>query len=140
MSMQTGTTSGTTTSDETAVRELLATLYAAWAAGDAAAFAAPYLDDATVVMPGVCHRGRADVEAYMGMGFAGPLKGSHVVDEVESVRFPAPDTAVVLDRATIVRAGETEPAPEREIVATWVLARRAGDWKVAAYANAPART
>ena len=65
----------------TAVRDVLERLYVAWADGDADAFAALYVDDATVVMPGVFHRSRAAVRDYMAGAFAGPLKGSRGVDD-----------------------------------------------------------
>ncbi|MEU8118757.1 SgcJ/EcaC family oxidoreductase [Spirillospora sp. NPDC049024] len=125
-------------SSETAVREVLGRLYEAWGDGDADAFADLYVDDATVVMPGVFHQGRAAVRDYMAAAFDGPLKGSRAVDEPQDVRVHG-DTAIIVSRAGIVMAGEQEYPPERERLATWVLSRRDGRWLVSAYANAPAR-
>lgn len=126
------------TTDETAIRDLLQTLYAAWDANDADAFVAPYLDDATVAMPGTFHPDRESIRRYMAAGFAGPLKGSRGRDELRSIRFLGPDAAVAVSRAWIMMAGETELPLDREVTATWVLARRDGQWRIAAYANAPA--
>jgi uncharacterized protein (TIGR02246 family) len=116
---------------------VLQRLYDAWAAGDADAFVQDYTDDATVVMPGVFHSGREAIRASMATGFAGPLKGSRGIDELQDVRVLG-DTAVVVSRAGILMAGEETLPPERQRVATWVLVRQEGQWKIAAYSNAPA--
>lgn len=135
----TSTESRTLRLDETAaVRDVLRRLYTAWADNDAAAFAALYRDDATVVMPAVFHRGRAAVRDYMAAAFDGPLKGSRGVDRPQDIRMIGPDTAIVVSRAGIVMAGEEELPAERERLATWVLSKQDGRWLVAAYANAPA--
>ncbi|MDQ6848691.1 MAG: SgcJ/EcaC family oxidoreductase [Actinomycetota bacterium] len=121
--------------DEAAVRTVLERLYGAWADHDANAFAARYTDDATVVMPGVHHRGKDEVRAYMAAAFAGPLAGSRAIDEPRSIRFLGSGAAVVVSEGGIVRAGQSESAvPVR---ATWVLSRQDGTWLVAAYHNCP---
>jgi uncharacterized protein (TIGR02246 family) len=138
-------TAGTATSTDTntdteAVRDVLRRAYAAWADNDADAFAALYTDDATVVMPGVFHPDRAAIHSYMSAGFAGPLEGSRALDEERSLRVVG-DAAIVISRSIILRAGEDDTpddADARAVTATWVLARTAGGWKIAAYANAPA--
>ncbi|TYK50546.1 SgcJ/EcaC family oxidoreductase [Actinomadura decatromicini] len=124
-------------STESEVRAMFDQMYKAWADGDAAAFADHYTDDATVVMPGVFHQGRQAVRDYMAAGFAGPLKGSRAVDEPQDVRVHG-DTAVIVSRAGILMAGETEVPAEGERLATWVVSKRDGRWLVSAYANAPA--
>ncbi|NVI93192.1 SgcJ/EcaC family oxidoreductase [Actinomadura sp. BRA 177] len=124
-------------SSEGDVRDVLERMYAAWADNDADAFAELYVEDATVVMPGTFHRGRAAVREYMAAAFAGPLKGSRAVDEPQDVRVNG-DTAVIVSRAGIIMAGEDALPAERERLATWVLSRRDGGWLVSAYANAPA--
>jgi uncharacterized protein (TIGR02246 family) len=131
----TGTGTGT---DTAAVREVLERAYAAWGDNDADAFAALYLEDATVVMPGVFHQGSATVRGYMAGAFAGPLKGSRAIDNPEDIRILGSDAAVVVSRSGIVMAGEESFPAEREVLATWVLAKQGDQWKIAAYANAPA--
>ncbi|WP_116951689.1 SgcJ/EcaC family oxidoreductase [Jiangella endophytica] len=133
----TSATSTTTTSDVGAVRAVLQEIYAAWSAGDADAFAALYTEDATVTMRGVVQRGRAAVRDHMAAGFAGPLRGSQGVDTPQDVRIDG-DTAIVVSRAGILFAGETELPADRAVLATWVLLRRDGRWRIAAYANTPA--
>jgi uncharacterized protein (TIGR02246 family) len=123
---------------DTAVREVLESLYRAWEDNDAEAFAALYEDDATVVMPGVLHQGRSAVRDYMAAAFAGPLKGSRGIDHPQDIRIIGSDTAIVVSKAGIIMADEQELPTERERFATWVLCKRNGRWRIAAYANAPA--
>jgi uncharacterized protein (TIGR02246 family) len=127
-----------TSADIAAVRGVLDAMYAAWAAGDADAFAAHYTDDATVVLPGVLHQGRQAVRDYMAAGFAGPLKGSSAVDEPHDIRVITGDTAIVVSRAGVLMPGEKDLPAAREKHATWVFTRVDERWLVAAYANAPA--
>jgi uncharacterized protein (TIGR02246 family) len=120
------------------VLSVIESVYDAWAAGDADALAQLYTDDATVVQPGIHKRNREDIRTTMAAGFAGPLKGSRVLDEPQSVRFLASNTAVVITEGGILMAGQTELPAERWVRATWVLTQRDDRWHVAAYQNSPA--
>jgi len=119
-------------------REVLTKLYTAWADNDADAFAALYRDDATVVMPGVFHRGKTEIRTYMAAAFQGPLKGSHGTDEPQDIRIIGENTAVIVSKAGILMSGETELPTERQRYATWALTRQDGTWLIAAYTNTPA--
>jgi uncharacterized protein (TIGR02246 family) len=55
------------------------------------------------------------------------------------VRVLRTDAAIVVSRSGILMAGEDAVPAEREVLATWVLARQDGAWRIAAYAKAPAR-
>ncbi len=123
------------THDETAIRDVLDRMYLAWAAEDPDAIADVYLPDATVVMPGVLRVGSDEVRAYFAAGFAGPLKGSRATDEPHSVRFAGPDAAIVVSEGGVLRADENSVPAARRVRATWVLARRDGQWRIAAYHN-----
>ncbi len=125
---------------ETAVCAVLDQMYAAWAAGDADAIASLYATDATVVMPGVYHAGAQSIRDWFAAGFAGRLQGSSATDEARSVRFASADAAVVISTGGILLAGETSVPPHRLVRATWVLARRDGDWLIVAYHNCPLHT
>ena len=124
-------------SDEKAVCAVLDQMYTAWAAGDADAIASLYATDATVVMPGVYHAGAKSVRDWFAAGFAGRLQGSTATDEARSVRFASADAAVVISTGGILLAGETSVPAERLVRATWVLARRDGNWLIVAYHNCP---
>jgi ketosteroid isomerase-like protein len=67
----------TTTSTGSEVLATIDAVYAAWAANDADAL---YTADATVVQPGVFKKNKNEIRSTMAAGFAGPLKGSHVLD------------------------------------------------------------
>ncbi|GAB2862549.1 hypothetical protein GCM10027176_75560 [Actinoallomurus bryophytorum] len=126
---------------DTRDREVLAVLdgiYEAWADNDADAFVASYTEDATSILPGSYSAGRTATRDRMAAGFAGPLKGSQVRDEVQSIRHLSADAAIVVTRSAVVMAGETEPPGDRWVIATWTLTRRNGRWLLAAYHNCPA--
>ena len=108
-------------------------MYEAWEANDAEAFVADYLDDASVVQPGVYQKNRQEIQSTMAGGFAGPLKGSRVIDQPRDVRFLTEDTAIVISEGGIVFPGQSAVPSEGTVRATWVLAKRDGRWHVAAY-------
>jgi uncharacterized protein (TIGR02246 family) len=82
------TSNGPSVRDDSAVRAVLDDVYAAWAAGDADAFVARYAQNASAVLPGAWLQGREAIRATMADAFAGPLKGSRGVHEVQSVASP----------------------------------------------------
>jgi uncharacterized protein (TIGR02246 family) len=119
--------------DQQAVLGVLKGVYDAWEANDAEAFVADYLDDASVVQPSVYKKDRQEIQSTMARAFAGPLKGSRVIDQPQDVRFPNEDTAIVISEGGIVFPGQNSMPSERMVRATWVLAKRDGLWFVAAY-------
>ncbi|MCW2860136.1 MAG: hypothetical protein JWP48_1844 [Actinoallomurus sp.] len=120
------------------VLTVLDSIYKAWADNDANAFVASYTEDATSILPGSYSAGRAATRDRMAAGFTGPLKGSQVRDEVQSVRHLGADAAIVVTRSAVVMAGETEAPDDRWVIATWTLTRQTGRWLLAAYHNCPA--
>ena len=99
---------------------------------------ADYLDDASVVQPGVYKKDRQAIQSTMAGGFAGPLKGSHVIDQPQDVRFLNEETAIVISEGGIVFPGQNAVPSEGMVRATWVLVKRDGRWCVAAYHNSAA--
>jgi uncharacterized protein (TIGR02246 family) len=124
--------------DVAAIKGVLDDLYKAWDAGDADAFVADYTEDATVVMPGAYRGSREEIRRNMAEGFASYLKGSTTIDELQSIRFLGEDGAVAVSESSVLFPGETEPPADRKVRATWVLEKRDGAWKLAAYHNSPA--
>jgi uncharacterized protein (TIGR02246 family) len=120
--------------------DLVAEVSRAWAAGDAEAFAAHYAPDATAILPGFHLRDRADIRSSMATAFAGPLRGSRRVHEIQAERHYAADTAVVVTRSATLHAGESEPPPARWSLATWLLRLDGERWLVAAYHDCPEAT
>jgi uncharacterized protein (TIGR02246 family) len=129
--------SNKTDADRRAVLAVIKAVYAAWEANDADEFVAVYLDDATVVQPGIYKKDREEIRTTMAAAFGGPLKGSHVIDTPQDVRFVNDGTAIVVSEGGIIFHGETTCPSELMVRATWVLAKRDGDWFVAAYHNSP---
>lgn len=124
--------------DRQAVLDVLKGGYGAWEANDAETFAAYYLDNASVVQPGVYKKDRQEIQSTMALGFEGPLKGSRVSDHPQDVRFLNEETAIVISEGRIVFPGQDAESIEGTVRATWVLTRRDGRWYVAAYHNSPA--
>ena len=124
--------------DRQAVLDVLKGVYEAWGANDAEAFVADYIDDASVVQPGVYKKDRDEIRATMARGFAGPLKGSQAIDQPQDVRFLNEQTAVVVSEGGVVSPGQDAVPSQSLVRATWVLAKRNGRWYVAAYHNSPA--
>jgi uncharacterized protein (TIGR02246 family) len=133
----TSSTTSVLASDEKAVCDVLDRMYAAWAAADADEIARLYSQDATVVMPGVCHAGAETIRAWFTAGFAGRLRGSTATDEARNVTFRGPDAATVISTGGILMAGEASVPAERLVRATWLLTRQDGEWLIAAYHNCP---
>jgi uncharacterized protein (TIGR02246 family) len=131
------TSNAATTREEDAVAATLDEVYAAWAAGDADAFVAPYSEHATAVLPGSYLRDRSAIRATMAEVFAGPLHGSTGVHQVQSVRFPTAEVAIVVSEGGIQFAGQASVAPETRSVDTWVLFRQDGGWRVEAFHSCP---
>ena len=129
--------SNETDSDRRAVLAVIQAVYTAWEANDADEFVAVYLDDATVVQPGVFKKNRQEIRTTMAAGFGGPLKGSRVIDTPQDVRFVNDETAIVVSEGGILFPGETTCPSDRLVRATWVVTQRDGHWLVAAYHNSP---
>ncbi|HTU75043.1 MAG TPA: SgcJ/EcaC family oxidoreductase [Trebonia sp.] len=124
--------------DVAAIKGVLESQYKAWEAGDADGFVADYATDATVIMPGLYRKSREEVRQGMADGFASFLKGSAVIDKLESIRFLGENTAVAVSEAGIRFPGQTDVPAASMVYATWVFEKRDGAWQVAAYHNSPA--
>ena len=134
------TSNPTRANDDSAVAAVLDEVYAAWAAGDADAFVAPYAEHATAVLPGSYLQDKEAIRTTMAEGFTGPLRGSKGLHQVQSIRFPGADTAIVISKGGIVYAGQTGTAAETRSVETWVLSRQDGTWRIEAFHNSPENT
>ena len=126
--------------DRQAIRDVLASLYKAWEAGDADAFVADYTVDATVVQPGVYKKDREEIHAARWPRRSPALlSGSRATDHPSSIRFLTGDTAIVISEGGIIFPGQDAVAGEGLIRATWVLVRRDGGLSIATSSPSPAR-
>ncbi len=126
------------TDSPNATAEVVEAVMKAWADNDAAAFAANYAADATVILPGIHLRGRAEIEAAMAQGFAGRLKGTQRRHLVRNVRMLTEDIAVMFTRSITIRPDEAEPSPDLWPLAAWTLSHTSGAWLVETYAECAA--
>ena len=127
--------------DELAVRAVVSAVSDAWAENDATAFVDHYGEHATAILPEFHLKNREDIRSSMAEAFNGPLKGSRRVHRVQSVRFldaAAGNAAVVISQSGTIFPGEAEPPAERWSLATWLLSRHDGGWRIEAYHDCPA--
>jgi uncharacterized protein (TIGR02246 family) len=122
---------------EGAVRAVLDEVYAAWAENDPDAFVAPYAEDATALLPGSYLQNKNAIRATMADVFAGPLKDSKGIHDVQSIRFIGAGTAIVISKGAILLEGASEPGAETRSLDTWVLSEHEGTWRVDAFHNCP---
>ena len=126
-----------TDSDQAAVAGLTQRLVVAWSHHDADAFADLFVDDGTMILPGVFRNGRAEIRDYMAQAFENEYKGSQVTGQPLGLRFLAPDVAVLLTEGGVLAPGDTEVTDDRAIRATWLAVKRDEKWQLASYQNSP---
>jgi uncharacterized protein (TIGR02246 family) len=89
-------TTAQTNADENAIRAIHQRMIDAWNAGDAAAFAAPFTDDADfVAFEGTRLKGRRGIAAFHQQMFDTVVKGTSLQGEVKFVRFLSAVVAVM---------------------------------------------
>lgn len=122
--------------DDTAVRAVPAMVVEAWARGDGEGVAAAFTENVDFIAGDGRHvKGRSNIAPYMQEQFDGWLAGSHVVAEVQDVRFLRDDVALVHTLGGIMIAGETEVQPDWLGIQTWVVIEEEGEWLATAYQN-----
>ncbi len=120
--------------DFDALRALMQRSVQAWGAGDAEAYAACFTEDADyVVFDGARLHGRAINAVMHHRAVEGPLKGSRLEAQLESVRFLSPGVALVHSRAQLVRRGRRRSG--QMFRQTLVAVCRDGEWAYAAFQN-----
>ncbi len=134
--MSSGSLSAAVT-DESVPRHVPARTTEAWARHDADAFATLFSPAANVVIAGTHLVGRDAVRSYMSAAFAGPIRGTRVVSDPESVDYLTPDVVLLVTTGGVLLPGETEVSPGRAIRGTWVLVDEGEGWQIRAYHSSP---
>ncbi|SCE72556.1 conserved hypothetical protein [Micromonospora coriariae] len=128
-----------TTAVEAAIRETLARVADAWHEGDPGRYAALFTEDADyTAFDGTRMAGRQAIADGHRALFAGIMRGSRMTMRPPSIRFVAPDVAVVCALGGIImrwQRGRAEPSAKRLSAVTFVVVRRGEDWPVAAFQN-----
>ncbi|MDG4766929.1 SgcJ/EcaC family oxidoreductase [Solwaraspora sp. WMMD406] len=114
-------------------------LRAAWDDNDADAFADVFIENGSLLVGDEQLDGREAIRTFMAEQFQGVYKGARLVEEPVDVRFVTPEVATVITQSAVVLAGESEPPPQREARAMWVLVLRDGVWMVASQQTSPIR-
>ncbi|WP_433386162.1 SgcJ/EcaC family oxidoreductase [Micromonospora sp. KLBMP9576] len=123
--------------DHAGVAALPNRIVAAWAEQDADAFGAVFVEDGTMILPGLFLKGRDNIVGFMREAFAGPYRGTRVTGQPIDVRILNSEVAVVLTDGGVLAPGETTVADERAVRASWLMVKRDGGWSLAAYQNSP---
>jgi uncharacterized protein (TIGR02246 family) len=127
----------TSNSDAAAIAALTQRMVAGWAYGEAETIADLFVEDGTMILAGVYCANRDEVREYMAKAFEGRYKGTQVTGKPISIRALGPDVAILLSQGGVLEAGETEVSETGAIRASWLVVRRDGQWRLAAYQNSP---
>jgi len=126
--------------DEAAVRTLYQELMDGWNQGSAQSFAAPFAEDGDLIgFDGTHLKGEQEIVSFHQPLFDKWLKGTRLVGEVTSVRFLAPDVALMHATGGTVMRGKSKPSPERDSIQTLVATKRADKWWLSAFQNTRVR-
>ena len=126
--------------DLAALRELRQHQEAAWALGDAQAYAAVYTTDADLVTFNGDHLStRAGIEQGMGYYFTTYLRGTSLLQQDERIRFVEPDLAIIVRRGCVLWPGESACTEEALSVNTNIAVKRHGRWLYTSFQNTRVR-
>ena len=122
--------------DLEALHTLQRELFGAWAAGNADAYADLFTEDADyIAFDGANQKGRVAIAEGHRPLFERWLKDSRLVGDTLSIRFLAPEVALLYARGDTVLAGKAVPEPGRKSVQTLVAVKQQGHWRFAAFHN-----
>ncbi|WP_340686956.1 SgcJ/EcaC family oxidoreductase [Amycolatopsis coloradensis] len=112
-----------TSEDEKAVLTVPQRIQDAWLKNDADTFADVFAENGSLLLQDNQLTSREQIRDFMRAGFQGGLKGAHVYGWPLEVKFLGPNVAIVITEGGIIRAGESEIAPENQIRAVWTVVR-----------------
>jgi len=116
--------------------DIVSAVSAAWAAKDAAAYAAAYAEDVQTISPlGALLTGRDAFRAQHVFLFNGPFAGSTQTIEVRDIRFLTGTIAIVYQDVSLTGYAFLPPGlPSSGGVVrtrvTWVVEKRGGNWEI----------
>ena len=129
-----------TSADERAVLTVPQRIQDAWLKNDADVFADVFTANGSLLLQDNQLTSQDEIRAYMRAGFSGPLKGAHVYGWPLEFKFLDENVAIAITEGGIIRAGESEIAPENQIRAVWVVVRNAdGDLNLFSHQSSPVK-
>ena len=137
MNSQTTQILASNSADEDAIRAIHQRMIDAWNAGDGAAFAAPFSDEADfVAWDGTHLKERQQIATFTQRVIDTVAKGSRLEGEVKFVKFLSPQLAVVHSAVRVTPAGQTKTSPSRDSMELTAVTKRNGKWYGEALMNA----
>lgn len=126
--------------DENAIRDLFTELIEDWGRGDGEAYGALFTEDADyIAFEGTHTKEREEIASSHQELFDTHLKGTRLTGRIESIRFLAPDVALVHATGGTVKRGGSEPSPERDSIQTLVAVKCGEQWRFTAFHNCRVR-
>jgi uncharacterized protein (TIGR02246 family) len=126
-----------TPADEDTIRAIHHRMIDAWNAGDAAAFAAPFTNEADfVAFEGTHLKGRREIRSFHQRIFDSVVKGTRLQGEVKFVRFLSATLAIMHSEVKVTLQGQTETSPSRDSMQLTAVAKRDGEWRGEGLMNA----
>jgi uncharacterized protein (TIGR02246 family) len=122
--------------DEAAIWALFEELLDAWGRGDGLAYAALFTADADyLAFDGSHTKGQQAIASAHQQLFDTWLKGTRLVGQIDSLRFLAPDVALVHATGGTLFSGQPASRARRPSIQTLVAVKRAGQWRFTAFHN-----
>ena len=131
------TTSVPADDDQALIAAVPARMVELWAAHDADGFADLFIEDGTMILPGVYKKCRAEIREFMTAAYASHFKGTTVTGQPIAIKPLAPGAVALLTVGGVLPPGETELTDRNAIRASWILVKRDGELPLAVYQNCP---
>jgi uncharacterized protein (TIGR02246 family) len=113
-------------------------MISAWAAHDAVAFSQLFIEDGTMILPGVYKKGRQEIRKHMEAGYAGQYKGTTVAGSPLEAKPLGSDAVAMITIGGVIAPGEKEYSAEEAIRASWIMVKDDdGMWRISVYHNCP---
>ncbi|WDZ83505.1 SgcJ/EcaC family oxidoreductase [Micromonospora cathayae] len=135
--MTTSTHPGLSPAEQAAVAAVPARMIEAWGKHDADAFADLFVEDGTMMLPGLYVKGRDAIRAFMADAYASRYRGTTVTGKPIEIKPLGPGAVAVLTEGGVLPPGQTEVPVRAAIRASWILVKSDDRWRLAVYQNCP---
>jgi len=125
--------------DEEAVHDLYRRMLDGWNQRSSEALASTFAEDGHLIgFDGSEMNGRAEIASVLQQIFTDHITPTYVA-KLRSVRFLAPNVAILSAVAGLIPNGQSDINPQLNAVQTLVAVRRDGQWRIALFQNTPAQ-